>query len=135
MPEESVTRWLAIAATLISIAVVSLVLRWGTSGRASTPSFEMAVLVLNITVPLASVLLTWHLWRDGRRGGAMLSSSPLVLMVIGTALTLAGSAPSLKVLLWLDLYVLLAFIVVLGGFGREVLRQAPAAASRDRPAA
>lgn len=115
------TRWLAVCAALITISAVSLVLHWGTSGRAGTPAFEVAVLILSITTPLASLLLTWHLWRDGQRAGALLSSSPLMLMVIVTALALVGEAPSLELLLWLDLYVVLVFIVVLGWLGRQIL--------------
>jgi hypothetical protein len=116
-----VTRWLGICATLITIGVISLVLHWGTSGAAGTPAFELAVLILSITTPLASLMLTWHLWRDGHRGGALLSGSPLVLMVVVTALALLGAAPSLTLLLWLDLYVLLVFIIVLGWLGRQIL--------------
>jgi hypothetical protein len=124
-PEESVTRWLAIGASLISIGAISLVLRWGTSGRVGTPSFEAMVHILTIATPLASVLLTWHLRRNGHHGGALLSSSPLVLMVIGTSSALVGRAFSLNALLWLDLYVLLAFIVVLGKYGRTILGLPP----------
>jgi hypothetical protein len=72
------TRWLAVIAALITVGAISLVLWWGTSGQAGTPSFEAAVLVLNIATPLASLLLTWHLWRDRFRRGAVLSASPLV---------------------------------------------------------
>jgi hypothetical protein len=132
------TRWLGICATLITISAVSLVLHWGTRGRAGTPAFELAVLILSVTTPLASLLLTWHLWRDGYRGGALLSSSPLMVMVVVTALAVFGAAPPLKLLLWLDLYVLLAFIVVLGWLGRQILRLSPhlsqdASRSRGRP--
>jgi hypothetical protein len=96
------------------------------------------VLILSVTTPLASLLLTWHLWRDGYRDGALLSSSPLMVMVVVTALAVFGAAPPLKLLLWLDLYVLLAFIVVLGWLGRQILRLSPhlsqdASRSRGRP--
>ena len=121
-------RWLAVGAALVSIAAIGLVLRWGTTGRAGTPPFELAVSILGIAAPLASILLTWALWRDRHRGGALLSSSPLGLMLIGMASALLGNPPSLRVLLWLDAYVLFAFVVVLLWFGRGMLR-----ASRFKP--
>jgi hypothetical protein len=116
------TRWIAVGAALVSIGAISLVLRWGTSGRAGTPSFESEVLVLGIATPLASVLLAWHLWRQGNRSGALLGGTPVVLMGVGTGLALGGIVLPLAALLWLDLYVLLAFAVVLTRFGRGLLR-------------
>jgi hypothetical protein len=134
------TRWIAVGAALISIGAISFVLRWGTSGRAGTPSFESAVFVLGIATPLASILLAWHLWRQGSRRGALLGGTPLMLMGVGTALALGGIALPLTVLLWLDLYVLLAFVVVLSRFGRGLIRppgpmDAATAASGERSAA
>ena len=116
------TRWLAVSATLISIGAIGFVLPLGASGRGGTPPFEAAVAVLGIATPLASFLLAWHLWRRGHRGPALLSSTPLLLMVGGAALALRGSVLPVWVLLWLDLYVLLVFVVVLGRFGRDILR-------------
>jgi hypothetical protein len=118
------TRWLAVIAALTAICSISLVLWWGTSGQAGTPSFEVAVLILNIATPLASLLLTWHLWRGRFRRGAVLSASPLVLLLVGTGFALNGAVPSLRVLLWLDLYVLVAFGVVLLWLGPKVIRGA-----------
>ena len=119
------TRWLAVGATLISIGAIVFVLPLGASGRAGTPPFEAAIVVLSIATPLASLLLAWHLWRQGHRGPALLSSTPLALMVGGTAFALGGIVLPLRVLLWLDLYVLLAFVVVLSRFGRDILRSPP----------
>lgn len=119
------TRRLTIGATLVSIGVIGLVLLWGTTSRAGTPPFEAAVLVLNVATPLASLLLTWHLWRDGHRGAAILSSTPLILMAVVTAVALGGTVPPLSLLLWLDLYVLLVFVGVLGRFGRQILPRVP----------
>jgi hypothetical protein len=116
------TRGLAIVAALVSIGVIGLVLLWGTTGRAGAPPFEAAVLVLNVATPLASLLLTWHLWRDGQRGAAILSSTPILLMAIVTVVALGGTVPPLNLLLWLDLYVLLVFVVVLNRVGRQLLR-------------
>ncbi len=116
-----VTRWLAVGAALISIGAISLVLRWGTSGRAGTAPFESAVFVLTIATPIASTLLAWHLWRQGYRGGALLSSTPLALMGVGTAVAFVSAALPLRVLLWLDVYVLFTFAFVLGRFGRALL--------------
>lgn len=116
-----VTRWLAVGAALSSIGVISLTLWWGTTGRSGTPPFEWAVSVLGIATPLASVLLGWHLWRQGHRGGALLSTTPLALMAVGTALGLGGVVLPLRMLLWLDLYVLLMFVYILGRFGRDLL--------------
>ncbi len=118
----------------------SLVLRWGTSGRAGTPSFEIAVHTLSIATPIASALLTWHLARRGHRGGASFSAAPIVVMMIGLAFAFAGAPLSLEALLWLDVYVLLVFVVVLGQFGREMLRASRPTtvnvpASRHTPAA
>jgi hypothetical protein len=116
------TRWLAVSAALVSIGAISLVLRWGATGRAGTPPFESAVFVLTFATPLASLLLAWQLWRQRHRGGAVLSSTPLALMVGGFALALGGTPLPLRLLLWLDLYVLLVFVVVLSRFGRDILR-------------
>lgn len=116
------TRWLAIGAALISIGAISVVLAWAVAGRAGTPPFEAAVAVLGIATPLASLLLTWHLWRRGHRGGAALSLTPLLLMIGGTAFALGGTVLPVRLLLWLDLYVLLLFVGVLGRFGRSILR-------------
>jgi hypothetical protein len=133
------TRWLAVGAALVSIGAISLVLRWGTSGRAGTPAFESAVLVLGIATPLASLLLSWHLWRQGRRVGALLSGTPLVLMAAGSVFSLSGGTLPLPTLLWLDLYVLLAFVVVLSRFGGGLLRPPEraraATTTSDRPSA
>jgi hypothetical protein len=115
------TRWLALGATLISIGAIGLVLPWGVSGRAGTPPFEAAVAVLSIATPVASLLLAWHLWRRGHRGAALVSGTPLMLMVGGTAFALGGRVLPLRVLLCLDLYVLLTFVVVLIRFGRDIL--------------
>jgi hypothetical protein len=116
------TRWIAVGAAFVSVGAISLVLRWGTTGRAGTPPFESAVFVLGIATPLASILLTWHLWRQGRRAGALLSATPLVVMVLGMGVALTWAPLSLTTLLWLDLYVLLAFLAVLGRFVRDLLR-------------
>ena len=118
------TRWLAVVAALTAVGAISLILWWGTSGQAGTPSFEAAVLVLNIATPLASLLLTWHLWRDRYRRGAILSASPLVILLMGTGFVLLGAVPSLQLLLWLDLYVLVAFGIVLVWLGPKVVRTA-----------
>ena len=115
------TRWLAVGASLTTIGAVSLVLGGGMTGRAGTSSFEIAVLVMNIATPLSSLLLTWHLRSDGRRAAALIGSSPLFLMALVGGLVLAGSAPSLKMLLWLDAYVLIAHVVLLGWVGRALL--------------
>ena len=120
--QAGVTRWLAVSATLISIGAISLVLLWGVTGRAGSPPFEAGVLVLSITTPIASLLLAWHLWRRGHRGGALLGVTPLALMVGGTVLALGGTVLPVRLLLWLDLYVLLVFVVVLSRFGRDVIR-------------
>ena len=116
------TRWIAIGSALISIGAISLVLRWGTSGRAGTPPFELAVSVLGIATPLASVLLTRHLWRRGRRRGALLSATPSLVMVLGTAIGVTWVPLSLTTLLWLDLFVLLAFLTILLLYGRSLLK-------------
>lgn len=116
------TRWLTLVATLVSIGVIGLVLLWGTTGQAGSPPFEVAVLVLNVAVPLASLLLTWRFWCDGHRAAAILSSTPLLLMATVTAVALGGTVPPLSLLLWLDLYVLLVFILVLSRFGRHIPR-------------
>lgn len=120
------TRWIAVGAALVSIGAIGLVLRWGMTGRAGAPPFESAVLVLGIATPLASILLTWNLWRRGRRGGAMLSLTPLVVMVLGTGIALTWAPLSLVMLLRLDLVVLLVFVAVLSRFGRDLLRSPPA---------
>jgi hypothetical protein len=120
-----VTRWLAVGAALVSIGVTGLVIRWGISGRAGTPPFELAVHALSIATPVASALLTWHLARAGRRGGALLSATPIVVMMVGLALAFGGAPLSLAALLWLDAYMLLVFVVVLAAFGREMLRASP----------
>lgn len=119
---RSLTRAIAVGATLVAVGTIGLVLRWGTSGRAGTPPFEAAVLVLGVTTPLASTLLGWHLWRQGHRGGALASGTPLALMLLGIAAGRAGAPLSLAALLWLDLYVLLVFVAVLARYGRVLLR-------------
>lgn len=134
------TCWIAVGSALVSIGAISLVLRWGMTGRAGTPPFESAVLVLGIATPLASVLLTWHLWRRGRRGGALVSATPATAMLLGTIVAVAWAPPSLTALLWLDLYVLLAFAVVLSRFGPGLLRSSAvpgvrAESATDRSAA
>ena len=118
-------RWLAVGAALVSIGVTGLVIYWGISSRAGTPPFELAVHMLSIATPLASALLTWHLACRGRRGGALFSATPIAVMVIGLALGFAGAPLLLVALLWLDVYMLFVFVVVLGAFGREMLRASP----------
>jgi hypothetical protein len=120
-----VTRWLAVGAALVSICAITPVLYWGMTGRAGTPPFELAVHVLSIATPVASALLTWHLARRGRRGGALFSATPIVVMMIALALRFAGPPLSLVALLWLDAYILLVFVTVLGAFGRELLQASP----------
>jgi hypothetical protein len=44
-----------------------------------------------------------------------------VLLLVGTGFALKGAAPSLNVLLWLDLYVLVAFGIVLVRLGPQVV--------------
>jgi hypothetical protein len=127
------TRWIAILSALVSIGAISYVLRLGTSGRAGTPSFESAVLVLGIATPLASILLAWHLWHQGHRGGAFLSGTPLICMGAGTALAMSGAVLPLTGLLWLDFYVLLVFVVVLSRFGSGLLRAADLTFPEPRP--
>lgn len=116
------TRWIAVGTALVSIGAISLVLRWGTTGRAGTPPFESAVLVLGVATPLASILLTWHLWRQGHRAGATLSAAPFMVMVLGMIVALTRAPLSLTTLLWLDLFVLAVFVAVLSRFGRGILR-------------
>lgn len=124
------TRWLALGAALVSICAIGLVIPWGMSGRAGTPPFELAVHTLSIATPLASALLTWHLLRRGHRGGALFSATPIVVMMIGLALAFAGAPLSLVALLWLDVYILVVFVTVLGAFGREIWSPRPVAPSR-----
>lgn len=114
-------RRLAIGVSFVAIGAIGVVLYCGTSGRVGTPLFESMVLVLTVATPLGSALLTWLLWRSGNTGAALFMSTPIVLMLIGWASALAGRTLSLHVLLWLDFYVLLTFIIVLGRFGRRIL--------------
>lgn len=116
------TRWIAVSAAVVAIGAIGLVLAWGVGGRAGTPPFETAVFVLGIATPLASLLMSWHLWRQRRRAGALLSGTPCLIMVAGAVLAFAGVPLSLVPLLWLDLYVLLVFAVVLWRYGGGLLR-------------
>lgn len=124
------TRRIAVGAALVSICAIVLVLRWGISGRAGTPSFELAVHTLSIATPLASVLLTWLLVRGGRRGIALFGATPIMVMMMAVAFTLAGAPFSLAALLWLDVYVLLVFVVILAAFGRDMVAGRGSAAAR-----
>lgn len=82
---------------------------------------------------VASLLVMWQLWRDGHRDVAVLRSTPIILMAVVTAVALGGTLPPLSLLLWLDLFVLLVFVVVLGRFGRQILRTSPPDPSDPRP--
>ena len=127
------TRWLAVGAASIAMVTISAVLFWGTTGRAGTPAFEAAVMVLGIATPSASMLLTWHCWHARHRSGAVLSSTPLLIMIAGFSFGLAGRPLSLPMLLWLDFLVLVVFAAVLGWCGRALLGAADGAARCGPP--
>lgn len=119
---------MGIGAALLTICAVIFVLPLGLTGHAGSTLFEAAVGVLTISTPVASVLLAHRLWRQGHPTAAVLSVAPLALMAIGFAFGSAGRAPTLSLLLWLDLFVLLVFASILVRFGRVLLRTSPAAA-------
>ncbi len=120
-------RWIGVSAALLTICAIIVVLPLGVLGHAGSAPFEAAVVVLTLTTPVASVLLAYRLWRHGHSVGALVCATPLALMAAGTALGVAGRPPRLSTLLWLDLYVLLAFVVILAWYGRVLLRASPAA--------